>query len=45
MVAETAEQLDDGAISEWAWDAAAGHDPQQWQDELQKRQARKQTAA
>ncbi|WP_329595888.1 hypothetical protein OG195_44790 (plasmid) [Streptomyces sp. NBC_01362] len=47
VVAETAEELDDGAISEWAWDAAraAGHDPQQWQTELQERQARKQAAA
>ncbi|MER6609885.1 hypothetical protein ABT282_29180 [Streptomyces sp. NPDC000927] len=39
VVAETAEQLDDGAISEWAWEAAteAGHDPQKWQDEDDKR--------
>ncbi|MGQ7754868.1 hypothetical protein ACUN29_41705 (plasmid) [Streptomyces sp. WC2508] len=47
VVAETAGQLDDGAISEWAWDAAraAGHDPQQWHDALQESQTRKQTAA
>lgn len=34
VVADTAEQLDDGAIGEWAWEAAvdAGHDPQEWQN-------------
>ncbi|MGW2089087.1 hypothetical protein [Streptomyces sp. NPDC001880] len=43
VVAETAEQLDDGAISEWAWDAAAaaGHDPQKWQTELEERPAKR----
>ncbi|GAA4694353.1 hypothetical protein GCM10023324_56380 [Streptomyces youssoufiensis] len=33
-VADLADQLEDGAIGEWAWEAATdeGHDPQQWAD-------------
>ncbi|MGW2109505.1 hypothetical protein [Streptomyces sp. NPDC001948] len=47
VVAETAGQLDDGAISEWAWDAAvaAGHDPQQWQSETEDKRAAEPTPA
>ncbi|WP_327223086.1 hypothetical protein OG229_02760 [Streptomyces platensis] len=51
IVAEVAEQLDSGEISEFAWDAAkeAGHNPQQWHDDyeayLKKRQAEKAVAA
>ncbi|MFB7852815.1 hypothetical protein ACFC34_38180 [Streptomyces sp. NPDC056053] len=43
VTAETADQLDDGAISEWAWDAAAaaGHDPHKWQTEAEQRSARR----
>ncbi|MGW2952787.1 hypothetical protein [Streptomyces eurythermus] len=43
VVAETAGQLDDGAIGEWAWDAAksAGHDPEKWQAEFDKQLARR----
>ncbi|MFF8918391.1 hypothetical protein ACF08M_35095 [Streptomyces sp. NPDC015032] len=46
VVAETAEQLDDGAIGEWAWDAAeaAGHDPQKWCDEDKACRAKHTTA-
>ncbi|MEU7088065.1 hypothetical protein [Streptomyces achromogenes] len=41
VVAETAGQLDDGALGEFAWDAAksAGHDPQKWQDQFDKQLA------
>lgn len=37
VVAETADQLDSGEISEFAWDAAesAGHDPQAWAQEYE----------
>ncbi|MFF9025697.1 hypothetical protein [Streptomyces eurythermus] len=43
VVAETAGQLDDGAIGEWARDAAksAGHAPEKWQVEFDKQQARR----
>lgn len=35
VVADTAEQLDDGALGEWAWDEAekAGHNPKKWDDD------------
>lgn len=35
VVAETAEELDDGALGEWAWDVAekAGHDPKKWDED------------
>ncbi|MFE6666025.1 hypothetical protein ACFVFH_21015 [Streptomyces sp. NPDC057697] len=38
-------KLDNGAISEWAWDAAvaAGHDPQKWQTQLEERLAERAT--
>lgn len=38
VVADTADQLDSGEIGEFAWDAAeaAGHDPNTWQDEVDK---------
>ncbi|MFJ5129909.1 hypothetical protein ACIP80_33090 [Streptomyces sp. NPDC088555] len=38
VVAETAGQLDDGAIGEWAWDAAvaAGYNPQKWMAGLEE---------
>ncbi|MFZ3492303.1 hypothetical protein ACODT5_03515 [Streptomyces sp. 5.8] len=38
VVADTAGQLDSGEIGEFAWDAAeaAGHDPNAWQDEVDK---------
>lgn len=43
VTADAAEQLDDGAISEWAWDAAvdAGYDPQKWQTGAEERSARR----
>ncbi|MFI8426014.1 hypothetical protein [Streptomyces sp. NPDC085479] len=36
VIAEVADELDDGALGEFAWDAAAkaGFDPQKWYDEL-----------
>ncbi|MFB7940495.1 hypothetical protein [Streptomyces sp. NPDC056049] len=36
IITEVADELDDGALGEFAWDAAAeaGFDPQKWQDEL-----------
>jgi hypothetical protein len=39
-VRELNEQLESGEIGEWAWDEAeaAGHTPQQWQDEDEARQ-------
>ncbi|MEV7675876.1 hypothetical protein [Streptomyces sp. NPDC088752] len=45
IVAETAEQLDDGAIGEFAHDAAttAGHDPNAWQDEFETKRAKQQS--
>lgn len=38
VVTDTAEQLDDGEIGEWAWDTAeeAGHKPAQWKEEREK---------
>ncbi|MGY3341042.1 hypothetical protein ACVW0K_007235 [Streptomyces filamentosus] len=38
VIAEVADELDDGALGEFAWDAAAkaGFDPQKWQDELDR---------
>ncbi|MFI2031898.1 hypothetical protein [Streptomyces buecherae] len=46
-VADLTDQLEDGAISEWAWEAAtdAGHDPQQWITARAKDQAAKPTTA
>ncbi|MEV5204404.1 hypothetical protein [Streptomyces sp. NPDC053720] len=43
ITADAAEQLDDGAISEWAWDAAvdAGYDPQKWQTGAEEGSARR----
>ncbi|WP_236246861.1 hypothetical protein [Streptomyces sp. CC210A] len=37
IITEVADELDDGALGEFAWDAAAeaGFDPQKWQDELE----------
>ncbi|MEU9444608.1 hypothetical protein AB0D42_27755 [Streptomyces sp. NPDC048304] len=37
VVADTAEQLDDGALGEWAWDEAekAGHNPKKWDEEYE----------
>ncbi|MEU5496116.1 hypothetical protein [Streptomyces griseofuscus] len=37
VVRDTAEELDDGALGEWAWDAAekAGHNPKQWDEEYE----------
>jgi hypothetical protein len=45
IVAETAEQLDDGALDEFAYDAAAaaGHDPDAWHDEYETKRAKQQT--
>lgn len=42
VVDDTAEQLDSGELSEWAWDMAeqAGHDPQKWQDDQAARIAK-----
>lgn len=38
VVADTAEQLDDGALGEWAWDEAekAGHNPKKWDEDYEK---------
>lgn len=35
VVADTAEELDDGALGEWAWDVAekAGHNPKKWDED------------
>ncbi|MGA5635026.1 hypothetical protein [Streptomyces lydicamycinicus] len=49
-VRDLEEQLEHGEIGEWAWDdaTAGGHDPEQWQAELQEhkeRQAAKRTKA
>ncbi|MFD5678380.1 hypothetical protein [Streptomyces sp. NPDC127040] len=43
IVAEVAEELDDGELAEWAWDTAekAGHDPKQWAEDYQNAQAKK----
>ncbi|MGW9452417.1 hypothetical protein [Streptomyces sp. NPDC055632] len=45
IVTETAEQLDDGALGEFAHDAAAtaGHNPNAWQDEFETKRAKQQT--
>ncbi|MGK5545683.1 hypothetical protein ACSNOH_13265 [Streptomyces sp. URMC 127] len=47
IVAETAEELDSGEISEFAWEAArkAGHDPAAWSQELEDRLANALTSA
>ena len=38
VVADTAEELDDGALGEWAWDVAekAGHNPKKWDEDYEK---------
>ncbi|MFD5910299.1 hypothetical protein ACFWHL_16430 [Streptomyces massasporeus] len=37
VVADTAEELDDGALGEWAWDVAekAGHNPKKWDEDYE----------
>ncbi|MFJ3817791.1 hypothetical protein [Streptomyces sp. NPDC090056] len=44
IVTETAEQLDDGALGEFAYDAAAGagYNPEEWQEELEAHKAARQ---